>query len=75
MTKAIETYGLPTVQVCSITSIAQVVGANRIVRAVSIPHPFGDPALSREEEFSLRLSRVQRALHALEMPIDEQTLF
>ena len=75
MTKAIETHGLPTVQVCSITSIAQVVGANRIVRAVSIPHPFGDPALSREEEFSLRLSLVQRALHALEMPIDEQTLF
>ncbi len=75
MTKAIETYGLPTVQVCSITSIAQVVGANRIVRAVSIPHPFGDPALSREEEFALRLSLVQRALHALEMPIDEQTLF
>ncbi len=75
MTKAIETYGLPTVQVCSITSIAQVVGANRIVRAVSIPHPFGDPALSREEEFALRLSLVQIALHALEMPIDEQTLF
>ena len=75
MTKAIETYGLPTVQVCSITSIAQVVGANRIVRAVSIPHPFGDPALSREEEFSLRTSLVQRALHALETPIDEQTLF
>jgi betaine reductase len=75
MTKAIETLGLPTVNVCAIISISRVVGANRIVRAVSIPHPFGDPALSREDEFSLRQALVLRALHALETPIDSQTLF
>jgi glycine reductase len=75
MAKAIETLGLPTVNVCAIISISQVVGANRIVRAVSIPHPFGDPALSRQEEFHLRKSLVLRALKALETPIEDQRLF
>jgi len=75
MTKSIERVGLPTVNVCAIISISQVVGANRIVRAVSIPHPLGDPELSPEEEFNLRRSLVLRALKAIETPIEEQTLF
>ena len=75
MTKALEKLGLPTVNVCTITTISQAVGANRIVRAVSIPHPFGDPELSLEEEFNLRKALVLKALKALETPIQEQTLF
>ena len=75
MTKSIEKVGLPTVNVCAITSIAQVVGANRIVRAFAIPHPFGDPGVSPDEEFTLRKSLVLRALRAIGTPIEEQTLF
>jgi len=75
MTKAIEEVGLPTVNVCAITSISQAIGANRIVRAVAIPHPFGDPEASPDKEFDLRKSLVLRALKALETPIEEQTLF
>jgi glycine reductase len=75
MTKTLESVGLPTVNVCAIISISQAVGANRIVRAISIPHPFGDPELNPEEEFNLRKSLVLRALKALEAPIEEQTLF
>jgi glycine reductase len=75
MTKAIEKLGIPTVNACAIITISQVVGANRIVRAVSIPHPFGDPELKPEKEYDLRKSLVLRTLKALETSIEDQTLF
>jgi glycine reductase len=75
MSKLIEKTGLTCVHVCTIIPISQFVGANRIVRAISIPHPLGDPNLDPEEEFSLRKSLVLKALKALETPIDEQTVF
>jgi len=51
------------------------VGANRIVPALGIPHPLGDPSLSPEEEKRKRRSLVEKALQTLITPISEQTIF
>jgi len=75
MVKEIENAGLPVVHVCTITPISLTVGANRIVPAVAIPYPLGNPSLEKEEEYSLREGIVRKALHALETPVDCQTVF
>ena len=63
------------VHIATVVPISQTVGANRIVPAVAIPHPLGNPALTHEEEKALRRKIVERALEALETPVDEQTVF
>ena len=75
MVKAIEAYGIPVVHIATVVPISQTVGANRIVPAVAIPHPLGNPALTHEEEKALRRKIVERALEALETSVDEQTVF
>ena len=75
MVKELERAGLPTVHVCSIVPISRTVGANRIVPSVAIPHPLGDPEKSPEQEKALRRELVERALHALQTDISEQTVF
>jgi len=75
MVKELERAGLPTVHICTIVPISMTVGANRIVPAVAIPHPLGNPALSRKQERSLRRELVLRALCALETDVDKQTVF
>jgi len=75
MVKEIERAGIPAVHICTIVPISRTVGANRIVPAVAIPHPLGDPARSREEEKALRRVLVEKALRALETEIEEQTVF
>ncbi len=71
MAKEFEKAGLPTVQVCTITSIALSLGVSRIVPALGIPHPLGDPRLSRDEEQSVRKALVHKALRALGLQITE----
>ncbi len=61
--------------VCTIVPISLTVGANRIVPAVAIPHPLGDPEKSPAEEKKLRKALVKKALLALQTPVDEQTVF
>lgn len=63
--KEIERIGIPAVQICTITPIAQTVGAIRIVPGIAIPHPVGDPTLSREKENVLRRELMDKALKAL----------
>jgi glycine reductase len=75
MVKEIERAGLPVVHICTVTPISMTVGANRIVPAVAIPHPLGNPALSADEEKKLRRSIVEKALKALATPVDGQTIF
>jgi betaine reductase len=67
--------GLPVVHVASIVPISLTVGANRIVPAVAIPHPLGNPELPRDEERALRLNLVKKALRALQTEVAEQTVF
>ncbi len=75
MTKQIERAGIPVVHACSIVPISKTVGANRIVPTIAIPHPFGDPDKSPEEEKKMRKGLVKKALMALATPIDQQTVF
>ncbi len=51
------------------------VGANRIVPAIAIPHPLGNPALDKDEEKKLRREIVEKALKALTTEVDGQTIF
>jgi len=61
--------------VCTIVPISMGVGANRIVAAVSIPHPCGNPELPPEREKALRRQIVEKALAALQTEITAQTVF
>jgi glycine reductase len=75
MVKEIERVGLPAVQICAIVPIALTVGANRIVRAVAIPHPTGNPKLEKKEEVEVRKKLLRTALRSLTERIQEQTVF
>jgi len=66
---------LPVVHLAAIVPISLTVGANRIVPAVAIPHPLGNPALPKDEERQLRLSLVKKALRALQAEVERQTVF
>ena len=73
MVKEVERAGIPVVHICTVTPISK--GANRIVPAIAIPHPLGNPALDKDEEKSLRRKIVEKALVALETEVDGQTIF
>ena len=75
MVKEIERAGIPVVHICTVTPISMTVGANRIVPAIAIPHPLGNPALSHEEERELRRHIVRKALRALTTEVDGQSIF
>ncbi len=75
MVKEIERAGLPVVHVCTVTPISMTVGANRIVPAIAIPHPLGNPELDPDEEKALRRHIVEKALKALTTEVTEQTIF
>lgn len=60
---------------CTVVPISLTVGANRIVPTIAIPHPLGNPSLDAKGEFELRYHLVERALKALETPVDKQTVF
>ena len=51
------------------------VGANRIVPAIAIPHPLGNPALTAEEEKNIRRKILETALQALSTEVTDQTVF
>jgi len=75
MVKEIEKTGIPVVHVCTVTPISITVGANRIVPAIAIPYPFGNPAKTSQEEKQIRRKLVETALNALTTPVTEQTIF
>ena len=75
MAKELEKQGILTVHICTIVPISKTVGANRIVPAVAIPHPLGDPSRSQEEEKSLRRKLVEKALQAMQTKLKDQKVF
>lgn len=75
MVKEVEKTGIPVVHVCTVVPISLTVGANRIVPAIAIPHPFGNPSLSEEDQFKLRKDIVLKSLNSLTVSVDEQTVF
>ena len=42
---------------------------------IAIPHPLGNPALEKDEEYALRKGLVEKALKALTTEVDGQTIF
>ena len=75
MVKEIERAGIPVVHICTVTPISLTVGANRIVPAVAIPHPLGNPALTPDEEKTIRRKLLNTALKALTTEVEDQTIF
>ena len=75
MVKEIERAGIPVVHICTVVPISLTVGANRIVPAIAIPHPLGDPKLEADEEKALRRKLVEKALTALSTEVEDQTVF
>lgn len=75
MVKEIERAGIPVVHICTVTPISMTVGANRIVPAIAIPHPLGDPKRTMEEEKDIRRRIVTKALNALCTEVEDQTIF
>lgn len=75
MVKEIERAGIPVVHVCTVVPISLTVGANRIVPAVAIPHPLGNPNLPPAEEKKVRRNLVLKALNALTTEVHGQTVF
>ncbi len=66
---------MPVVHIATVVPISLTVGANRIVPAVAIPHPLGNPKMDPAEEKALRRSLVEKALTALTTEIEDQTVF
>lgn len=75
MVKGIEAYGIPVVHICTVVPISKTIGANRIVPAIGIPYPLGDPTEGEEESRKIRDKIVEKSLEALETPVTEQTVF
>lgn len=67
--------GIATVFVTALPTIAQMVGANRVLRGVSIAHPTGDPGLAVGDELALRIAIVERALELLSTDVTPGTVW
>jgi glycine/betaine/sarcosine/D-proline reductase family selenoprotein B len=61
--------------VTALPTIAQMVGANRILRGSSITAPVGDPSLTTHDELALRTRIVERALELLATDVDPLTVW
>jgi len=59
------------VLICTLTRLAETVGANRIYPALGIPHPLGDPTLPPAEEKQVRKRIVRDALQELKTVKEE----
>jgi glycine/betaine/sarcosine/D-proline reductase family selenoprotein B len=68
LAKEIERAGIPAVYVTSLTTVATMIGANRIVRGPAITHPFGLDAGERRRI-------VERALALLETDVEPNTVW
>ena len=75
MAKELEKERILTAHICTIVPISKTVGANRIIPAVAIPHPLGDPTKSEAQEKTLRRTLVEKALEAMQTKLEGQTVF
>ena len=75
MVVEIEKAGIPTAQVSTMTPIAVMIGANRIIPGAGVIHPLGNADLDPEAEKTLRRAIVEKALEALQTELTEQKLF
>jgi len=67
--------GIATVCITALPTIAQMVGANRILRGVAITHPTGDPSLAAGDEIAMRTRMLERALEMLATDVEPRTVW
>lgn len=70
-----ERAGIPTALITNLVTIAEQVGAPRIVPGRGIPYPSGDPNLPPAAEQQWRRQLVQRALDAVATAVEHPTIF
>jgi betaine reductase len=75
ISKELDRAGLPVAMISAMYPVAEQVGASRIVKAVAIPHPCGDPSLPAELDGQLRREIINTALKALEANVESSTVF
>lgn len=75
MVKEIDCAGIPVVHICTVVPISLTIGANRIVPAIGIPYPLGDPTKGEKKSYEIREALLRRALKTLTVPVSEQTVF
>lgn len=75
MVKEIDRAGIPVAHICTVVPISLTIGANRIVPAIGIPYPLGDPTQGEKKSKEIREQLVKRALKTLTIPVEEQTVF
>jgi glycine reductase complex component B subunit gamma len=63
------------VVITALPSIAQMIGANRVLRGVSITTPTGDSSLAVGEEAALRRRILERALDMLAVDVEPVTVW
>lgn len=61
--------------ITALPTIAQMMGANRILHGVAITHPTGDPTVAPGDERALRRRIVARALEMLATDIEPRTVW
>jgi glycine reductase len=67
--------GITTVCITALPTIAQMVGANRILRGVAITHPTGDPSLAAGDELAMRTRMLDRALEMLTTDVEPRSVW
>ena len=67
--------GIPTVFITALPSVAQMVGANRVLRGEAITHPTGDPSLAPADELALRIRLLERAATMLEAEVEPRAVW
>ena len=75
LAKELESQGIPTAFITTLNSVAEAVGANRIVKGKAIPNVTGDPSLTPGKEREFRKALVLKALESLETEVDSPTTF
>jgi betaine reductase len=61
--------------ITALPTIAQMVGANRILHGVAITHPTGDPSLPPDDERALRRRILNRALEMIATDVEPRTVW
>lgn len=61
--------------VTALPTIAQMVGANRVLRGVAITNPTGDPKLGPDDELTMRIALVRRALEMLATEVEPRAVW
>ncbi len=75
ISKEIDRVELPVAIISAMYPVAEQVGASRIVKAVSIPYPCGDPNLPADIDARNRREIMETALKAIQSKVERPTVF